>query len=241
MVNIVMAMKASTSFEAAFPVANLNLLPAPYQPKPISLTKIIGIPGGVAVASMVVPMVMMIQSASSNIAAMQNQLDITNQVINQKTAQRTELKKSVTDLQTQATAVKKAYDKLNLALNAVTTQQEDVNGDLAITLGRLMPAVTLNNISEAEGVLTLTGTAPNQQDIYTYAQAILQYARTLDLSGRYLETTVSSLKATPNQNNPAPVSQNNQGVDGVQPSVDTQADQPDGTIEFVLTFQRKGN
>ncbi len=80
MVNIAMAMKASNaSREAASPVANLNLLPAPYQPKPISLTKVIGIPGGIAVAGLVIPMVMMIQSTSSNIAAKQNELDMTNQ------------------------------------------------------------------------------------------------------------------------------------------------------------------
>ncbi len=218
MVNITMATKASkSSLEITFSIADMNLLPAPYLPKPVSLTKVIGIPGAAVVAGLVIPMVLMIQSTSSSIAAKQAELDSTSQVISQRTMQKLELTKSITDLQNKLTAAQNDFGTLSSALNSITNRQEYVRGDLRLVLGSLTPSVTLNTISESEGTVTLSGTAPNKQDIYTYAGAILQYARTLDLSDRYTQTLVSSLKTS--------------GA-GTEEGVE-------GTLEFTLTFERE--
>jgi hypothetical protein len=231
MVNITMATKASkSSLDITFSIANMNLLPAPYQPKPVSLTKVIGVPGAIAVAGLVVPMVLLIQSTSSSISAKQSELASTNQIINQRTTQRLELSKNVTDLQSKVAAAKKDNDNVTSVLDSITIRQEYVLGDLRLVLGSVTPSITLKTITESDGTITLTGTAPNQQDIYTYAGAVLQYARTLDLSGRYSQTIVSSLKA-------------NSGAQidvGTEQAVQGQGTQPDETLEFTLTFERKG-
>jgi hypothetical protein len=231
MVNITMATKASkSSLDITFSIANMNLLPAPYQPKPVSLTKVIGVPGAIAVAGLVVPMVLLIQSTSSSISAKQIELDSTNQIINQRTMQRLELSKSITELQNKVSAAKQECETLTLALNNIKNRQEYVEGDLRLVLGSITPSIALKTISESDGTVTLSGTAPNQQDIYTYAGAILQYARTLDLSDRYTQTIVSSLKA----NSGAQIDAGTGSGAGGQQTI------PDETIEFTLTFERKG-
>jgi len=49
MFNVAMAMKPALYVnEAVCPAASLNVLPARYQPKPISLKKVVGIPAGIA-------------------------------------------------------------------------------------------------------------------------------------------------------------------------------------------------
>jgi hypothetical protein len=230
MVNLAMATKSSKSaLDITFSIADMNLLPAPYQPKPMSLTKAIGIPGAIAVAGLVIPMVLMIQSASSSISAKQTELDITSQTINQRTVQKLELSKSVTELENKVSAIRKDNDNLTSVLDSIITRQEYVRGDLRLVLGSLTPSVTLKSISESDETVTLTGTAPNKQDIYTYAQAILQYARTLDLSDRYAQTIVSSLKTSSESQT---VSEAGEGEEGQEPQLDE-------TLEFTLTFERK--
>jgi hypothetical protein len=78
---------------STFPIANMNLLPALYMPKPVSLVKVIGIPAVMVLISIIVLVVIYIQNTTTNISAMQSQLNIINQMINQMTIQKTELKK----------------------------------------------------------------------------------------------------------------------------------------------------
>ena len=228
MVNIALAIDSSPQVrEATFPVANLNVLPAPYQPKPMSLAKVVGIPAGVALAGLVIPVVMSMQSSAASIANMESQMAITNQMINQKTSQRNDLQKSVTDLGKQAAAVKKNSENLNQALARVITQQEHVNGDLAVTLDKLYPTIFLNNITEDGTTLILEGRAPNEQDIYAYAQVILSTAGSSDLSQRFQETVVTQIS-------------NKEQIPDLH-ITDNQDPPPTpigGTINFTLTFLR---
>jgi hypothetical protein len=208
--------------ELTFPLADINLLPLPYQPKPISLTKVMGIPGGVALIGLIAPMVIMMQGVSTNIDAVKSNLDSTNQLIAQKTQQKTALTKQVNDLKTQAGTVKASADKITLVSEYLVKHQEYTKGDLMIVLSKVNPSIQLNSVSVAEGSLTITGLAPNQQDIFTYAQDILKFARSLDLSDRYTQTTISSLRAIPPKpNDPDPVI-------------------AAGQIQFTLTLARGG-
>jgi type IV pilus assembly protein PilM len=223
MVNIAMTMKTSSSINAdAYEVANLNVLPIPYQPKRISLTKVTGIPGGIALAALVVPFVMMMQNTSSNINSMQQQLDTTNQFIVQKTAQRNALKKNVAELEKKAAAAKNTYDKIRKPLGNIIINQEIINGDLFIALTSLSQTVALESINEAGGELLIKGQALSIEDISAYTEAILQYARTLESSKRFSESTVTSLV-----------------VDTVNPGKSNgNADSYQKKITFTLTFTR---
>jgi type IV pilus assembly protein PilM len=191
MVNIAMSIRtAALGRESAFPASNLNLLPAPYQPRPISLTKVIGIPGGIALTGIIVPVLMMMQNSSTNIQAMENELDITNEVVNQKLTQKQELKKNIDDLQKQVNTVKAAYESFQQSADRIAQEQEIMIEDLLVVLTRVPSNITLYSVNASGGNVTVRGKAP-QEDL------VLSYARDLDLSGMFSSTTVSTVAISP--------------------------------------------
>ena len=217
-VNIAMAIDSTNAErEATFPVANMNLLPALYQPKPMSATKLIGIPGATAVAALAIPLVMLMQTTSANISDLQHQLDTTNLTINQRNAQRTQLKENIKELEGQEAAIRATCDSLNLSLEALYTGQERVNNDLDVTLTHLPPSIVLTSISQSGGSLTLTGSAPTREDVHHYAQTILEYARELDTTKRFSDVVITSLSIS------------RQPGDGGE---------MEGSIQFTLLFRR---
>ncbi len=179
--------------EATFPVASLNMLPGPYKPKPISITKVVGIPGGVVLAGILVPLLMMLQNNTANIANLQSQLDNTNQMVAQQSKRQSALNASIADLNHKVAAAQAISQNLDLVLQALHNQQGYVNGDIQVTLKNLPPQISISNISESVDRLTITGSAPTESDVRQYAQTILDYARSLAQSNRFSQSTVSSL------------------------------------------------
>jgi type IV pilus assembly protein PilM len=197
-VNVALAVNAQNpSREIAFPIANLNMLPTRYQPKPISMAKVVGIPAGAAAVAIAIPLIMTLQSNAANIATVQNQLDITNQMVNQKLKQKAELNAAIVDLQKKVTAKQKEVENLKLTLQSLHGHQEYVSGDLLATLSNLPEGITLSSIVETGSGLALCGSAPTEAAVHEYAQIVLQYARTLQSTARYTQTTINSLKISP--------------------------------------------
>ena len=218
-VNLAMAAKtAIPGREANFPLADLDLLPIPYRPKPMSLAKIIGIPAAAVFAGLSVTMLLMIQNASASLIATQTQIDNVNKLITEQTLQKNELKKQMTEMQNQSSALQDTSDRYESVINLLETRREYLKGDLIVMLGRLDPAITLSEATLSDDTLTISGWSPNKEDIYTYAQSILGYCRQLDSSQRFIESTVSSLSI-----------------------VDPVENAEEGKIQFVLTFNRGGN
>jgi Tfp pilus assembly PilM family ATPase len=218
-VNIAMAMKtAPQGRESTFHLADINLLPLPYQPKPISPVKVLGIPGAIALVGLVVPMIILSQNVSNSISATESQINRTNQQINEKTIQKNNLNKQVTELQNQLKTIQSTSDQFAAVSKYFNTQQDSVKNDLSFTLSRLRPDITLNSVTLSETTLNIKGTAPNKEDILTYAQTILTYARELYLSQRYIQSTISSLSvAAPDEGS------------------------SESKLDFNLTFERRGN
>jgi type IV pilus assembly protein PilM len=187
MINIAMAIKnAPPSRESTFPISNLNMLPAPYQPKPISYSKLIAIPGAAAIIGVVVPMFLLMQSASANIDKLQTELETANAATNQKISEQQALGKNIAVLEKQSAAAKQAVNNVAASWKVITTQQEIVSGDLTTALVYTPVNVTIGSITESGGTLTVTGSATDEA-------TVLNYARALDASKRFAQTTVSSL------------------------------------------------
>jgi type IV pilus assembly protein PilM len=192
--NIAMVLAApAAGREMTFPVANLNLLPAQYLPKPLSLIKVVGIPGGIAVACALIPMIMMMQSTSANISLMKDQLNNANQVINQKTVQRQQIKKEIGELDKKSAANQKEVANLQKSLSVIRNSQDLINGDLLISLSKLNSKIELKSIRETADKMDITGIAYTSDDIQNYADIILTYARDLDISQRFSESLISSI------------------------------------------------
>jgi type IV pilus assembly protein PilM len=191
MVNMALAVRnPASATETTFKALNLNLLPAPYQPKPISLTRVIGIPGSAAAVALVVPVMVLLQSTAANIDAIQAQLETTNQITHQRTVQKQEYNKVIIGLTKQAAEAKLAYNGLANSINSLKTGQETINGNLSLVLKVLPPGVTLTRINESMDTLIIEGESNNEADL-------LKYARDLDKSGRYSQTIISSLGIIP--------------------------------------------
>jgi type IV pilus assembly protein PilM len=188
MVNIGLALKELPLGEnAGLSVANLNVLPAAYQPKPVSWSKVVTVPVALTIIGLLVPLVMLTQGASANIASISSQLDMTNQLIIQKQAQKQALMKDIAELEEKLAEAEASHHTFTTALGSLDKQGETVNGDLKATTDNLPSTITLISISHTGGVLTINGTSPNEADI-------LSYARSLDSSGRFSETIIASIK-----------------------------------------------
>ena len=214
MANIAMALNSPASLRwNTFPAANLNVLPAPYLPKPISLTKVAGIPAGIAVAGVAIAMLVMSQNYSGNISSLQKNLDTTNLVYNQKVLQKQNLKKTVSDLDNEVAIIKKNYQKIQGSVDSIAAQQESVNGDLAAALGWPDTNINLTGIHEANHDMVIEGTSSNELNV-------LYFARYLDKTGRFSSTTVNSFVVSDITATQAPGTSNN--------------------IAFIISLQGKG-
>ncbi len=214
MVNIAMAFDSPSSARwSTFPAANLNVLPTPYLPKPISLTKVIGIPAGVAVAGIAIPLLMTIQNSNANLSSLQNNLNTTNKVYSQKILQKETLKKDIVKMEKEVAAIKTNNENIQRSVNSLTAQQEIVSGDITDALGGPALAITLTDIRESGGNMIITGSSPDETNL-------LSYARYLDKTGRFSSTTVSSFTVTNKESTLEPA--------------------PSPKIEFTISVQRKG-
>ncbi len=170
-------------------LANLNVLPASYRPRPTSLTRVIALPSATAAVSLLILLTMFIQDASGHITSTRNQLDTTNQFIQQKQLRKKELMTNIAELEKKLAAAEASRRAFATALDSLDKQGNKVNGDLEVTVKSLSGAINLGSISYAISMLTLNGWASNEKDL-------LLYARKLDGSGRFSEVIIASLRKT---------------------------------------------
>ena len=186
MVNIGLALKELTK-EAGPLVVNINTLPAYLHAKPISLTRIAVIPTVAAVISLIVGGVMVIQSASANIASINDQLDMANHLLEQRQAKKDELKGNITELEQKIAGAEASCNSFTAVLDTMNNEGGVINGDLTVTTGSLLGEISLTQISHSREQLTIQGRAPNEEEI-------LAYARALDDSDRFSKVTIASIR-----------------------------------------------
>jgi len=187
MVNIGLVLKELPSEKETGPsVANLNTLPAPYQPTSLSLTKIFALPGTATAIGLLVLMVMFVQGASAEIASMRGQLDTTSQLFQQRLSQRQELMESVVELEKKVAETEASSDNFTAAFDSLERQNRGVNGNLEVAVSSLQGAISLTSISHASSIMTLNGWSPSEAEL-------LSYLRSLDTSRRFSEITFTSI------------------------------------------------
>jgi len=167
-------------------VVNINTLPVAYQPKPISLTNILVLPGAVIGAALVAFLIVLIQNASANITSMRAELATTNQLVQQRMLQKNEVAENIAGLQEEIDAVQASRETFTAALGSLEKQVTGVNLDLESTTKNLPSAVSLSSISHDNNILTISGRAPSEK-------GVLQYLLNLDSSGRFGDITITNM------------------------------------------------
>jgi len=190
MVNIGLALKELPSQrQTGSLVTNLNALPAAYRPRPISWAKVIALPSAAAVIGLLVLLTMLTQDASTTIASIRSQLDMTNQFISQKQLQKQELQNNIAELDKKLAEAEASRDNFTIALGSLDMQGNEINSNLQVATNTLPSTVSLTNISHTGSMLTISGNSPSETEVLTYA-------RSLDASGRFSEIIIASMKRT---------------------------------------------
>ena len=181
MVNICLVLKKlSSGREVGHSVVNLNTLPAPYKPKPPSLTKVLVLPGAAIATGLLVFLLIFVQIASADIASMRGQLNTTSQLLQQKLSQSQELMQKIAKAEA-------SRDSFITALSSLEKQSNIMNGDLEVTVNSLPSNMSLSSINYDNNILTIQGRAPSEE-------GILSYLGNLDTSGRFWEITITDIK-----------------------------------------------
>jgi len=188
MVNIGLAQhKLSSVRGSEHSVANLNALPVPYQPKPVSLTNILALPGAIVAAGLLAFLIILTQIAVSDVASLRVDLNTTEELLQQRQAQRKELSDRVDELQKEITEIDASRDKLVAALDSIEEQNEGVNLNLSATVNNLRENMSLSSIGYTAGILTINGNIPNEDEM-------ILYLRDLEASGKFSVITITNMK-----------------------------------------------
>jgi hypothetical protein len=185
--NCLCALKIPTGIrQNTFVISDMNVLPEPYRPKPVSLVRVLAIPGTAVVASLVLPLIMLTQVASNNIDSVQSQLDNTNRIVAQKQMEKAVLEKSIVETEKKIEAIKAESQNISQALSGIAAQQENVNGNLMLVISLVSEDIKLNDFSNNGDSLIVSGSTASEANVLTYA-------RTLEASGRFSDINIASL------------------------------------------------
>jgi len=191
MVNIALALKEALlpQAQANSSMINLNALPEPYRPKPRSLRELLFVPSVIVAIALLIPLIISVQNAADVTASLQDQLNTTNQLMNQKQLQKKNLTKSIAELENKVSQVEAAHDSFSEVLNNLAQQQEEVNNDLETVTSLLPDTIDLRNISRSSNGVGMTGIAPDEETMF-------EYATNLRASGIFSQVVISNIKKT---------------------------------------------
>lgn len=183
MVNIGLALQRLSSGKEAGPsVANMNILPAPYQAAQLSLAKVLALPGAAIAIGLLVFLVMLIRSASADTYLLQRQLEN----INQEVSQKQELSENVAELAQKVAEAELSRDNLTTALGNLEKQSNEVNGNLKLTISSVPNNISLKCINYSNNMLIITGESPSEKEVVVYLDK-------LNSSGEFAEITISNM------------------------------------------------
>ncbi|MFC1902621.1 PilN domain-containing protein, partial [Chloroflexota bacterium] len=186
MANIGLALKELSvpRKEANFLRLNLNTLPDTQKPKPISLIKFLIIPAIIILAaSSLIPLVTLVRDTLTETSLMQSELESISQLIERRLEQR----KAITELEEKVNEVEASRDSFAAVIDYIDTERYLVNGNLDVTMAALLQVIDLSTITNVSDELTISGTAPSEIEVLTYAKKLRE-------SGIFAQVTISSME-----------------------------------------------
>jgi type IV pilus assembly protein PilM len=191
--NVGLALKEMPS-EAGPSLSNFNTLPAPYLPKQIPRGRLLAVPAAVAAVGVIALLVIMVQNAAAKIDQEQLTLDSTRLLLEQKQAQKVELRANIEILEESVAQIGNLRDSLVVALDSLTDKGLLINGDLNATVNNVVTGLELFRIVHEGDQLMLSGEAATEAEV-------MQYVRNLQLTSRFSEITIANIaRNTPSDN-----------------------------------------
>ena len=187
LVNIGLTLKELSPEKEAGPlVFNLNALPIPYRPKPISLINILALPGAAIAIGSLFFLFMLIQSTTADFASTQGQLNTTDQLLQQRLSQKQQLTNDITELETKIAEAEESGNNFTTTLSSIEKRNNGANS-IEVAVDSLPGTISLTSISYADSTLTINGWSPSEEEV-------LSDLRDLDASGRFSDITITNMK-----------------------------------------------
>ncbi|MBI3931583.1 MAG: PilN domain-containing protein [Chloroflexi bacterium] len=187
MVNIGLALQQlSSRKKAGASAVSLNILPVPYQPKPISLTNILVPSAAAVVAVLLTLLVMLTQSASADITIIRSRLNITDQLLQQKLSQRQELAGKIAGLEKKISQAEVSRISFSAATDSLNQQKNRIILAIEVAIESLTSNITLNSIKYTDSILSINGRASD-------GKVAISYFRRLERSGRLGEVGMKNM------------------------------------------------
>lgn len=192
MVNIGLVLKEVSFKKWTSPlVVDLNVLPEVYRLKVVTLSRIL-VPLGMTVGiGVIVFLAMLAQGAIADRVSLQEQVDVSNGLLEIRLEKWQAQSDAVAELGTQVEELGATNDALDAMLDGFSSQQATVNGDLtaAISTTNKPSNVDLGSIRHAGGVLVINGISTSETEV-------LEYAKALENTDRFSEVIISGIEST---------------------------------------------
>jgi type IV pilus assembly protein PilM len=198
MVNIGLALKEllSQKEEANFSIVNFNALPEVYRPRALPVRQIL-VAGSIVVGiGLLVYMGFLVQNNAAQTAVLRSQLALTESHIAQEQVEIATLREQIElvaaeikPVEAQIELVEATTAILDATLTSLEEGREEADGDLSQIVSLRPTMVNLTGVSHAGDTVTVSGIAPDENDIFTYARGLRN-------SGRFSAVIISSITQT---------------------------------------------
>lgn len=187
LINVGLALK-EFGREAGPLLPNINILPEPYRHKPISMGKMLALPAIAIAVGIIAVLGMTIQDAAANIVTMQNKLDSTNLIIEQRQVQKKELNDSIAALEANIADIDSQRNGFVEAYEFLGIEVETLDNNLDAVVNKAVPGLRIDVLSVSSADLaSVSGDADSEIKI-------LEYGRALDNTGLFSEVIINSTK-----------------------------------------------
>jgi type IV pilus assembly protein PilM len=193
LINVGLALKEMTK-EAGPLRPNFNTLPVPYQPKQISMNKLMAIPATAAAVGLIVLLAMTVRDAAGSIEAVQNDLQMTNFLLEKKQAQKNKLLQDITAAEGKLSKIEEQRADFTSALTIVNDDGDRINGDLVAAVDNRVDDFYVTSIGHSGSQVSISGAAESEQEV-------MRYVRELYKTGRFAEITISNLSRSMSSDN----------------------------------------
>jgi type IV pilus assembly protein PilM len=185
LVNVGLTLKELVK-EAGPLLPNFNTLPAPYQPRQISMNRLMAVPATAVAIGLLVILGITVRDAAASLVSVKTEVNANKMLVEKRTAQKKELTNSIAALESQLAGLEASRKSYTAALNSLTRTGEKMNEDLTTTVNNVVADLDLWTLGISGGRVNLSGRASSEQEVF-------QYVRKLTSTGRFDEITINNL------------------------------------------------
>jgi type IV pilus assembly protein PilM len=172
MVNIGLALKELRYEREGTNVSlvNFNALPEAYLPKGVSLMRVLAPVGIAAVAGLIIAMGFMVYGKADYNSALRSQIAPLQGGIALQFEEMTAMQGQITEIETQLAPIAARAAVFDSTLTSLEAGREDMSADLVEIIGLMPPVMDLTGIDHEAKSITVSGIAPDVDDIFFYAR-----------------------------------------------------------------------